>query len=376
MASRRRTTFKVLNPSCRPRWMIIRPSVEPAADWSSHSPLGTARMCRAIASTRGRVDEIGGGLLVGDVVRDRPRLPRRDDGELGPVAPLRVDHHDSLALDEPAEQARPDLVDDADPLEARRRRQIRQDAVSTLNHQQVRRIDRAAIIRTRTSPGPGLGSGTSRTRSTSAGSPKVSKTAAFMQIVLVGSSRSGRTGRDKSNRVQVLGDDGLAGYLNDLRARSSRPHSGWVRILTGSIETTFMAADLLVVDRLAGGTPERPERPRRRHAGIRGDPAGRAGRRAGRLSGRTRRIPGGAHPRRGLHRLDDRHHRPRRSGPVQIAPPARFAEAMAVRGIGDETHVVAVDHAGGQFATRLWWALQLLRPRRRQRARRRLERMD
>lgn len=43
--------------------------------------------------------------------------------------------------------------------------------------------------------------------------------------------------------------------------------------------------------------------------------------------------------------------------PVQIAKPERFAEAMASRGIGDETHVIAVDHAGGQFATRLWWAL-------------------
>lgn len=43
--------------------------------------------------------------------------------------------------------------------------------------------------------------------------------------------------------------------------------------------------------------------------------------------------------------------------PAQIAPPARFAEAMAVRGIGDNTKVVAVDHMGGQFATRLWWAL-------------------
>jgi thiosulfate/3-mercaptopyruvate sulfurtransferase len=43
--------------------------------------------------------------------------------------------------------------------------------------------------------------------------------------------------------------------------------------------------------------------------------------------------------------------------PVQIAPPDRFAEAMSRRGIGEETHVVAVDHAGGQFATRLWWAL-------------------
>ena len=44
--------------------------------------------------------------------------------------------------------------------------------------------------------------------------------------------------------------------------------------------------------------------------------------------------------------------------PAQIAPPARFAEAMAVRGIGDGTTVIAVDHAGGQFATRLWWALR------------------
>jgi thiosulfate/3-mercaptopyruvate sulfurtransferase len=43
--------------------------------------------------------------------------------------------------------------------------------------------------------------------------------------------------------------------------------------------------------------------------------------------------------------------------PAQIAPPDRFAEAMSVRGIGDATHVVAVDHMGSQFATRLWWAL-------------------
>jgi thiosulfate/3-mercaptopyruvate sulfurtransferase len=43
--------------------------------------------------------------------------------------------------------------------------------------------------------------------------------------------------------------------------------------------------------------------------------------------------------------------------PAQIAPPERFADAMAERGIGDQTHVIAVDHSGGQFATRLWWAL-------------------
>jgi thiosulfate/3-mercaptopyruvate sulfurtransferase len=43
--------------------------------------------------------------------------------------------------------------------------------------------------------------------------------------------------------------------------------------------------------------------------------------------------------------------------PVQIAPPERFAGLMNSLGIGDGTHVVVYDHAGGQFATRLWWAL-------------------
>jgi thiosulfate/3-mercaptopyruvate sulfurtransferase len=43
--------------------------------------------------------------------------------------------------------------------------------------------------------------------------------------------------------------------------------------------------------------------------------------------------------------------------PAQVAGPERFAQAMGERGIGDGTHVIAVDPMGGQFATRLWWAL-------------------
>jgi thiosulfate/3-mercaptopyruvate sulfurtransferase len=43
--------------------------------------------------------------------------------------------------------------------------------------------------------------------------------------------------------------------------------------------------------------------------------------------------------------------------PAQVAGPDRFAEAMASRGISDGSMIVAVDHLGGQFATRLWWAL-------------------
>jgi thiosulfate/3-mercaptopyruvate sulfurtransferase len=44
---------------------------------------------------------------------------------------------------------------------------------------------------------------------------------------------------------------------------------------------------------------------------------------------------------------------------VQVAPPEIFAGFMGDLGVGDGTHVVVYDHAGGQFATRLWWALQL-----------------
>src|SRR3712207_966150 len=43
--------------------------------------------------------------------------------------------------------------------------------------------------------------------------------------------------------------------------------------------------------------------------------------------------------------------------PAQIAPPERFGDLMGSLGIGDDTRVVVYDHAGGQFATRLWWAL-------------------
>lgn len=43
---------------------------------------------------------------------------------------------------------------------------------------------------------------------------------------------------------------------------------------------------------------------------------------------------------------------------AQIASPEDFAAAMEARGIGDETDVVIVDHTGGNFATRLWWALK------------------
>ena len=43
---------------------------------------------------------------------------------------------------------------------------------------------------------------------------------------------------------------------------------------------------------------------------------------------------------------------------VQIAPPRMFADRMGMLGIGNDSAVVAVDHLGGHFATRLWWALR------------------
>ena len=44
--------------------------------------------------------------------------------------------------------------------------------------------------------------------------------------------------------------------------------------------------------------------------------------------------------------------------PAQVAPPERFASIMGTRGIDASTRVIAVDHMGSQFATRLWWALR------------------
>ena len=45
--------------------------------------------------------------------------------------------------------------------------------------------------------------------------------------------------------------------------------------------------------------------------------------------------------------------------PAQVAPPARLADELGRRGIGDDSLVVAYDaHPTGQFATRLWWALR------------------
>ena len=49
---------------------------------------------------------------------------------------------------------------------------------------------------------------------------------------------------------------------------------------------------------------------------------------------------------------------PSASVKVQIATAERFAEAMSARGVGNDTDVVVVDHSGGHFATRLWWALK------------------
>lgn len=43
--------------------------------------------------------------------------------------------------------------------------------------------------------------------------------------------------------------------------------------------------------------------------------------------------------------------------PVQLARKHSFSETMSRCGIDEETHVVIYDHQGGQFATRLWWAL-------------------
>ena len=66
----------------------------------------------------------------------------------------------------------------------------------------------------------------------------------------------------------------------------------------------------------------------------------------------TERIPGSAFVDWTVDIVD-----PDDTVPAQLAGPGRFGRAMSDRGVGNKTRVVAVDHAGGQYATRLWWAL-------------------
>ena len=232
--------------------MIIRPSVEPAADWSSHAPLGTARTCRVMAITVAgltkKVAACSSGMSSGT-----GRSPCRDDGELGPVAPLGLIDNDALALDEPAEQARPDLINDPDPLEARRRRQTRKDPVTTLDDHQVGRIDRAGNHPNADFAGTGLG-----IRDLA----DAEHLGRFTEGIEYSGFHSGIL-----NEIETL-PDRLAGIelrqarranpwertsrrlSYDLRARSSRPHSkraGSLMLPRNRSRTTlFMATELLV----------------------------------------------------------------------------------------------------------------------------------
>jgi thiosulfate/3-mercaptopyruvate sulfurtransferase len=51
---------------------------------------------------------------------------------------------------------------------------------------------------------------------------------------------------------------------------------------------------------------------------------------------------------------------PKGPGRHPLPHPEHFAAAMAARGIGDDTVVVAYDDAGGSIAARLWWMLTVL----------------
>ena len=65
-------------------------------------------------------------------------------------------------------------------------------------------------------------------------------------------------------------------------------------------------------------------------------------------------IPGAVHARWDTELAD-----PERPDLWMLAGPERFADAMAFRGIGDDTFVVAYDDQHVTVAARLWWALRV-----------------
>ena len=65
-------------------------------------------------------------------------------------------------------------------------------------------------------------------------------------------------------------------------------------------------------------------------------------------------IPGAVHARWDTDLAD-----PDRPDLWMLAPPDRFADAMASRGIGDDTFVVTYDDLHVTVAARLWWALRV-----------------
>ena len=193
-----------------------------------------------------------------------------------------------------------------------------------------------AIIRTRTSPGPGLGGRNVLDAEDVAGLAERSKTMAFM----TGSRSFGRLGRrsatgDRRSQDRVhrrpslrrIGGIGSSYQADGVRKPTGNligdgPTSHGVTAFEPLVTTDWLEAhlgdpDLRVVD-MRGYVSTRPVG---------------AGGRGGDLPGRARGVPRGAHPGRGLRRLDARHRRPRRPRPG-AGRPARAVRRGDV-GAGD-----------------------------------------
>ena len=104
--------------------------------------------------------------------------------------------------------------------------------------------------------------------------------------------------------------------------------------------------------------PERTQCPRVGYSGVGLDAHHRAGRRRGDVS-RHGGIPHGAYS-RSRSSLTGRRTSSISTTPCPRNSPRRrdLRRPCRRRGVNQNTRVIAVDHMGGQFATRLWWALK------------------
>ncbi len=279
--------------------MIIRPSVEPAADWSSQSPLRDLQDVPDHRQHGRRVDEERGHLLVGDVGGHRPGLPARGSTAYSaqfPPAWLMT----ATRFPVTSRPSRPGPASSTTPTPSKPgvAGRVGQHAVPAADDQQVGRIDRAGDHPDPDLARPRLGLGDVADLEHLGGLAELFEDGSPSSRICVSvgrvgpGSRTGRSGYPNRDAVEPT-------RIRRTRQELPTMPTDDPLVTTDWLEDHLGDPDVRVVD-IRGYVTTRPGRARRRGGDYRGAPD---------------EYRAGAHPRRRLRRLDARHRRPRRPRP-------------------------------------------------------------